>query len=182
MRWRWGLAALLPVLLAMGCGGTDTETYVDRCRPAPDFVPGAYRDPSFSHRKAEEAVALLRRSPKVRALIGDHEFEATRELPWSAGRGSKSIGFVVSMHFHQPIAISSDHWPLVIYAGAGRPNEDKTPRLLCEVSHSAQDVTKMEATVNLTLRDVEGISALNAPIEYSEVGDLPDKYRAVPGY
>jgi hypothetical protein len=175
--------ALLPMLLLVGCGGSDSKSYLDVCRPSPDFAPGQGNPfPPGSPRLAAKAARLLRTDSEFQALIGGRRFTVTREIPWTAGSGALATGFVVSMRFTPPAALGSAHWPLVIYPGAGRPDQDTTPRLLCEVDHQAQNVTKVEATVNLTSHRVESVSAPNAPISDSEIGSLPDKYRPVPGY
>ncbi len=199
MRPRIASLVLLSPLLLVACG-SDSEAYLEHCKPAPDFVAG--EGPAFpprSERHAAKAVAVVRNDPTVQRLIGRRGFTSPRQIPWHSG---EATGYVVTMKFEESFSVGSEEWPVVIYPGAGRPDANETPRLLCkqgvETTYitninkgvEATDVTFLSATVNLRSEEVEELgffdpsvpASHDAQVEYEDIGSLPEEYESVPGY
>jgi hypothetical protein len=179
------------LLLLAGCGSnSDPEAYLEHCNPAP-ATPRARELPPRSERLAAKAVAAVRSDPTVQELIGGREFTSPRQIPWQSGDSENASGYVVTMKFEEPFSVESEEWPVLIGPGAGRPNANETPRLLCKQGVEATDVTVLSATVNLQSMKVEDLKFYDsadpsfdggAQVNYHDIGPLPEKYRPVPGY
>jgi hypothetical protein len=189
--------AALIVLATLGlaaCGSdenSEPEGYLENCTPAEDEAAGPNTSDPRSDELAQEAVDILNEDAGVRELIGSREFTTPRQIPWSAGDAGDATGFVVTMRFAEPFSIDSEEWPLVVYPGAGRPNNESVPRLLCLVGLKAKEVSAIEATVNLQSRKIEDlyptgprgpVGGGQPEVEYEDFGPLPEKYQPVPGY
>jgi hypothetical protein len=190
VRLRSGLLAILPLMALAGCGSSDEDVVAEKCEPAAAVAA----DPVEPHTPeydalAPEAVKLLRSDPDVGELIGGRSFEVGRPAPWSTGGHSDAFGFVIPMNFSEPFSVDSDSWPVIISPGAGRPDAETTPRLLCKIHVEGDGITRLQATVNLTEDRVEELASaplpLNTPaddLRYEDLGPLPEEYRPVPGY
>src|SRR5262245_34724776 len=181
---RWRLCALLAVVFAASCGSSNSDAYLERCDRAAEpgnvveFFPRRHQ----SERLAARAEALLRSDPQVKALIEAKQFTARPQTVWGVNTGDKPLGVILGMYFARKLSISAENWPITIEPGAGRDDNDTTPRLLCRISLKAEGLKRMAATVNLKSDRVEELFVPGGKAEHGDVGALPAEYQSDPGY
>lgn len=99
--------------VASGCGSDDPEPRpndagypFDEVRLAADGYPEI---PKLTAAQKAEVVAIAKRDPRLREILGEHETKWGKVAMWTRGN-QELLGGVIEIHFDQPVDLPDTTW------------------------------------------------------------------------